>query len=330
MVEAEDGRRRRGMPRAADAVARVSAARRPGARGRSGPVREPLLGWSPCAASWATSGPDEALPIVLEGLRRLEYRGYDSAGVAVLDGRALRSCKRAGQARRAGVGPGRGARRLAGTVGDGAHALGHARRAHRPQRPPARGLHGPGRRDPQRHHRELPGAPRAAWRRTVTRSRPRPTPSASRTSSRSTARRRGGLADAVRATVRELRGRLRARGRARRTSPDRMVGREGVLAAGGRPRRRRDAAGVRHPRGARPYDHRDPGRGGPDRRGPARRRGVHRLRRQRRCHPEPIDRGLGRRAGAEGRLRRLHAEGDPRAAGRDPRHAGRARRPTAD
>src|SRR6266545_6395275 len=31
-------------------------------------------------------GPDEALPILLEGLRRLEYRGYDSAGVAVLDG----------------------------------------------------------------------------------------------------------------------------------------------------------------------------------------------------------------------------------------------------
>jgi glutamine---fructose-6-phosphate transaminase (isomerizing) len=30
-------------------------------------------------------GPDQALPIVLEGLRRLEYRGYDSAGVAVID-----------------------------------------------------------------------------------------------------------------------------------------------------------------------------------------------------------------------------------------------------
>ncbi len=30
-------------------------------------------------------GPDEALPIILEGLHRLEYRGYDSAGVAVLD-----------------------------------------------------------------------------------------------------------------------------------------------------------------------------------------------------------------------------------------------------
>ncbi len=31
-------------------------------------------------------GPDEALPIILEGLRRLEYRGYDSAGVAIVDG----------------------------------------------------------------------------------------------------------------------------------------------------------------------------------------------------------------------------------------------------
>jgi glucosamine--fructose-6-phosphate aminotransferase (isomerizing) len=41
-------------------------------------------------------GPDQALPIVLEGLRRLEYRGYDSAGVAVLDG-GLSVVKRAGK-----------------------------------------------------------------------------------------------------------------------------------------------------------------------------------------------------------------------------------------
>ena len=41
-------------------------------------------------------GPDEALPIVLEGLRRLEYRGYDSAGVAVVDG-DLTVVKRAGK-----------------------------------------------------------------------------------------------------------------------------------------------------------------------------------------------------------------------------------------
>jgi glutamine---fructose-6-phosphate transaminase (isomerizing) len=41
-------------------------------------------------------GPDDALPIVLEGLRRLEYRGYDSAGVAVVDG-GLRVVKREGK-----------------------------------------------------------------------------------------------------------------------------------------------------------------------------------------------------------------------------------------
>jgi glutamine---fructose-6-phosphate transaminase (isomerizing) len=41
-------------------------------------------------------GPDEALPIILEGLRRLEYRGYDSAGVAIVDG-GLSVVKRAGR-----------------------------------------------------------------------------------------------------------------------------------------------------------------------------------------------------------------------------------------
>ncbi|HEX9777692.1 MAG TPA: glutamine--fructose-6-phosphate transaminase (isomerizing) [Geopsychrobacteraceae bacterium] len=33
-------------------------------------------------------GPQEASPIIIEGLRRLEYRGYDSAGIATLDGGA--------------------------------------------------------------------------------------------------------------------------------------------------------------------------------------------------------------------------------------------------
>jgi len=41
-------------------------------------------------------GSDEALPIILDGLRRLEYRGYDSAGVAVVDG-ALTVRKRQGK-----------------------------------------------------------------------------------------------------------------------------------------------------------------------------------------------------------------------------------------
>ena len=31
-------------------------------------------------------GQQEAAPIIIEGLRRLEYRGYDSAGICTLDG----------------------------------------------------------------------------------------------------------------------------------------------------------------------------------------------------------------------------------------------------
>ena len=42
-------------------------------------------------------GPREAQPILLEGLRRLEYRGYDSAGVATLTGSRLHVRKRAGR-----------------------------------------------------------------------------------------------------------------------------------------------------------------------------------------------------------------------------------------
>ncbi|MEX0834359.1 MAG: glutamine--fructose-6-phosphate transaminase (isomerizing) [Actinomycetota bacterium] len=41
-------------------------------------------------------GSDEALPIILEGLHRLEYRGYDSAGVALLNGE-LTVVKQAGK-----------------------------------------------------------------------------------------------------------------------------------------------------------------------------------------------------------------------------------------
>jgi glucosamine--fructose-6-phosphate aminotransferase (isomerizing) len=42
-------------------------------------------------------GPQPALQVVVDGLARLEYRGYDSAGVAVLGDGALRTEKRAGK-----------------------------------------------------------------------------------------------------------------------------------------------------------------------------------------------------------------------------------------
>jgi glutamine---fructose-6-phosphate transaminase (isomerizing) len=43
------------------------------------------------------TGRREAEPVLVEGLRRLEYRGYDSAGLATVDGRRLHLRKRAGR-----------------------------------------------------------------------------------------------------------------------------------------------------------------------------------------------------------------------------------------
>jgi glucosamine--fructose-6-phosphate aminotransferase (isomerizing) len=42
-------------------------------------------------------GGDEVVPVVLDGLRRLEYRGYDSAGMAVMDGGRINVLRAAGK-----------------------------------------------------------------------------------------------------------------------------------------------------------------------------------------------------------------------------------------
>ena len=42
-------------------------------------------------------GTKQASPILLDGLKRLEYRGYDSAGVAVWDGSSVHSIKTKGR-----------------------------------------------------------------------------------------------------------------------------------------------------------------------------------------------------------------------------------------
>ncbi len=42
-------------------------------------------------------GPREAYPVIMKGLKRLEYRGYDSAGVALLDNNNLRVYKKQGR-----------------------------------------------------------------------------------------------------------------------------------------------------------------------------------------------------------------------------------------
>src|ERR687895_1986379 len=59
------------------------------------------------------------VPILIEGLKRLEYRGYDSAGVAVINGslKRLRSCGRVAQLEKLA-----GEQQLEGTIG-----IGHTR-----------------------------------------------------------------------------------------------------------------------------------------------------------------------------------------------------------
>ena len=42
-------------------------------------------------------GKQQATPILIEGLRRLEYRGYDSAGIAVMQNRELGTRKKKGK-----------------------------------------------------------------------------------------------------------------------------------------------------------------------------------------------------------------------------------------
>ena len=43
------------------------------------------------------TGPRPAAALVLEGLKRLEYRGYDSAGLAIVDGGRIEVHKAAGK-----------------------------------------------------------------------------------------------------------------------------------------------------------------------------------------------------------------------------------------
>ena len=100
-----------------------------------------------------------AQPLLIEGLKRLEYRGYDSAGIAVIDqtgehahppgGRAISVLEDALHDRQAAAG------RAASAWPTPA---GPRTAPHRGQRPPPHRRHRPHRPGPQRHHRELRGA----------------------------------------------------------------------------------------------------------------------------------------------------------------------------
>ena len=83
-------------------------------------------------------GGQNAVPVILDGLRRLEYRGYDSAGIAVVKDGAVVRRRSAGKLQNlaASLAAGPARRRLRPRP----HPLGDPRPADRGERPPAPGL----------------------------------------------------------------------------------------------------------------------------------------------------------------------------------------------
>ena len=103
-------------------------------------------------------GPRECKPLLLHGLERLEYRGYDSAGIALREEDGLDYVRAVGnlQNLKDAAGPN-------GSSSDPRprpHALGDPRRRHRGERAPADRLRRLEALDrPERDRRELPRAP---------------------------------------------------------------------------------------------------------------------------------------------------------------------------
>ena len=271
-----------------------------------------------------TSGTRECVPILIEGLKRLEYRGYDSAGVAVQnDGSARGGARR--RARSAVLEERLAERRARGHDRHRPHPLGDARRAQRRQRPPAHRLRTAG-------SRWSTTASSRTTRCSRARSRPRATSSRTETDTEVLAHlieehlQRGlKLEQAVGAALRDGRGHLRHRGDVRRRARhDRR--RAQRQPAGGRRRRRRvlrrpptSPPIVEHTRQVVYLDDGEMAVLTPD--------GFHtatidaRARSTRTMHEVEWDLAPDR----EGRLRALHAQGDLRAARRRCANAMRGR-----
>ena len=268
------------------------------------------------------TGPREAGPILIEGLKRLEYRGYDSAGIALVDdsGRMFVE-KRAGKLANLQTA-------IADRTPHAAIGLAHTRWATH-GRPNDLNAH---------PHQDCTGEITVIHNGIIENFRElrdgleaRGHTLTSETDTEAIAHLieeayQGDIADATRHALRRIEGAY-ALAVMHRGEADRLIGaRQNVPLVVG-PGRRRDVPGQR--RGGHPGPHRpgDLPRGGRRRRPPPVGRHDHRRRRHagraRRDHDH-----LDRRRRREGRLRPLHAQGDPRAADGPPpvdRRPGRPR-----
>jgi Glucosamine 6-phosphate synthetase, contains amidotransferase and phosphosugar isomerase domains len=99
------------------------------------------------------AGAGEASEFIIKGLKELEYRGYDSSGIAVLNGRNIEVVKKEGRISRLEEELKKNPKK--GKPRDRPHALGDARKAFGFKRPslPLRKFEIC--RRPQRHNRKL-------------------------------------------------------------------------------------------------------------------------------------------------------------------------------